>query len=239
MDPEFSVVVPVFDEEGAAAALAREIAAAFDGLAHEIIFVDDASRDGVRAALVALKAELPTLRVIGHARNAGQSRAMRTGVLAARGAIIVTLDGDGQNDPADAPRLAQRLKAAPPSLGLIGGERLNRQDSRAKKLASRLANAVRRRLLGDGAADAGCGLKAIRREVFLRLPYFDHQHRFLPALVIREGFEVAFEPVGHRPRRTGVSKYTNLGRLWASIWDLWGMVWLRARARQPGAVEPL
>lgn len=239
MDPEFSVVVPVFNEEGAAAPLAREIAAAFDGLAHEIIFVDDASHDGVRAVLVALKAELPTLRVIGHARNAGQSRAVRTGVLAARGAIIVTLDGDGQNDPADAPRLALRLKGAPPSLGMIGGERQNRQDSRAKKLASRLANAVRRRLLGDGAADAGCGLKAIRREVFLRLPYFDHQHRFLPALVIREGFEVAFEPVGHRPRRTGVSKYTNLGRLWASIWDLWGMVWLRARARQPGAVEPL
>jgi glycosyltransferase involved in cell wall biosynthesis len=239
MDPDFSVVAPVFDEEGAVEALAREIATAFEGLAYEMIFVDDASRDATRAVLVALKPELPALRVIGHDRNAGQSRAIRTGVLAARAAIIVTLDGDGQNDPADAPRLAQRLAAAPAGLGLIGGERIRRQDRMAKRLASRLANAVRRRLLGDGARDAGCGLKAIRREVYLRLPYFDHQHRFLPALVIREGFEVAFEPVGHRPRRTGASKYTNLGRLWASIWDLMGVAWLRARARSPGRADRL
>jgi dolichol-phosphate mannosyltransferase len=239
MDPEFSIVVPVFNEEGSVADLAREIASAFDGLAYEMIFVDDASRDGARAALVALQAELPALRVIGHARNAGQSRAIRTGVLAARGAIVVTLDGDGQNDPADAPRLALRLRDAPKRLGMIGGERTRRQDSLAKKLASRLANGVRRRLLGDGANDAGCGLKAVRREVFLRLPFFDHQHRFMPALVIREGYEAAFEPVGHRPRRSGASKYTNLGRLWASIWDLMGVVWLRTRARQPGEIEPL
>jgi dolichol-phosphate mannosyltransferase len=237
--PDFSVVVPVFNEQGAVVALAREIAVAFGGLAYEIIFVDDASRDATRATLVALKAELPTLRIIGHARNAGQSRAIRTGVLAARGAIIVTLDGDGQNDPADAPRLAQRLKAALPSLGLIGGERTQRQDSFAKKLASRMANGVRRPLLRDGANDAGCGLKAIRREVFLRLPFFDHQHRFLPALVIREGFTAAFEPVGHRARLTGVSKYTNLGRFWASIWDLMGVAWLCARTRAPGRIEPL
>ncbi|MDR3511866.1 MAG: glycosyltransferase [Caulobacteraceae bacterium] len=234
MDPDFSVVTPVFNEEGAVAGLAREIAAAFEGLAYEMIFIDDASRDGTRAALVALKAELPALRVIGHARNAGQSRAIRTGVLAARGAIVVTLDGDGQNDPADAPRLAQRLMDAPPGLGLIGGERTKRRDTLAKRVASRMANAVRGRLLGDGAADSGCGLKAIRREVYLRLPFFDHQHRFMPALVIREGFEAAFEPVGHRPRETGASKYTNLGRLWASVWDLMGVVWLRARARHPG-----
>ncbi len=239
MDPDFSVVAPVFNEEGAVASLAREIAAAFEGLAYEMIFVDDASRDGTRAALVALKAELPTLRVIGHGRNAGQSRAIRTGVLAARGAIIVTLDGDGQNDPADAPRLARRLATAPPGLGLIGGERTKRQDGLAKRLASRLANAVRRGLFGDRARDGGCGLKAMRREAYLRLPYFDHQHRFLPALLIREGYSVAFEPVGHRPRRWGASKYTNLGRLWASIWDLMGVVWLRARARSPGEIEPL
>jgi dolichol-phosphate mannosyltransferase len=232
--PDFSVIAPVFNEEGAVAPLVREIAAAFEGLAFEIIFVDDASRDETRATLAALKAELPMLRVLGHARNAGQSRAIRTGVLAARGAIIVTLDGDGQNDPADAPRLARRLREAPPGLGLVGGERTHREDDLAKRIASRLANAVRRWLLGDRTSDSGCGLKAIRREVFLRLPFFDHQHRFLPALVLREGFEVAFEPVGHRPRRTGVSKYSNLGRLWASIWDLMGMVWLRARNRSPG-----
>jgi len=239
MDPDFSIVAPAFNEEGAVEPLAREIAAAFEGLAYEMIFVDDASRDGTRAALIALKAELPTLRVIGHGRNAGQSRAIRTGVLAARGAIIITLDGDGQNDPADAPRLAQRLAAAPPDLGLIGGERTKRQDRIAKRLASRLANTVRRGLLGDRARDGGCGLKAIRREAYLRLPYFDHQHRFLPALVIREGYAVAFEPVGHRPRRAGASKYTNLGRMWVSIWDLMGVVWLRARTRSPGEVEHL
>jgi glycosyltransferase involved in cell wall biosynthesis len=239
MDPDFSVIAPMFNEEGAAAALAREIAAAFSGLAFEIIVVDDASDDDTRAVLLGLKGELPMLRVIGHARNAGQSRALRTGVLAARGAIVVTLDGDGQNDPADAPRLARRLAAAPANLGMIGGERVSRQDRLAKRLASRLANGVRGWLLGDHAADSGCGLKAIRREVFLRLPFFDHQHRFLPALVLREGYAVAFEPVGHRPRRSGASKYTNLGRLWSSIWDLLGMLWLRARNRDPGAADPL
>lgn len=239
MDPDFSVVAPVFNEEGAVETLAREIAAAFEGLAYEMIFVDDASIDGTRAALVALAAELPTLRVLGHARNAGQSRAIRTGILAARGAVIVTLDGDGQNDPADAPRLAHRLAAAPPGLGLIGGERTRRQDRLGKKVASRLANAARRRLLGDQARDSGCGLKAIRREAYLRLPFFDHQHRFLPALMAREGYAVAFEPVGHRPRRTGASKYTNLGRLWASIWDILGVIWLTRRSRSPGEVERL
>jgi hypothetical protein len=122
---------------------------------------------------------------------------------------------------------------------MIGGERTRREDRLAKRLASRLANAVRRRLLGDGAWDSGCGLKAIRREVYLRLPYFDHQHRFLPALVIREGYAVAFEPVAHRPRRSGASKYTNLGRLWVSIRDLMGVVWLRDRTRSAGEIEPL
>ena len=239
MGPDFSVVVPVFNEEGAVAPLAREIAAAFEGQAYEIIFVDDASRDGTGAALLALKAELVALRVIGHGRNAGQSRALRTGILAARGAIVVTLDGDGQNDPADAPPMARRLAAGPPGLGLIGGERVGRQDRLGKRVASRLANAVRGALLGDQATDSGCGLKAMRREAYLRLPFFDHQHRFLPALMIREGYAVAFEPVSHRARRSGVSKYTNLGRLWDSIWDLTGVIWLRRRARSPGEVNPL
>lgn len=234
---EFSIVVPVFDEEVAAAPLAREIALAFAGEAFEMLFVDDASVDGTAANLIALSAEIPQLRILSHRRNAGQSRAIRTGVLAARAPIVVMLDGDGQNDPADAPRMARALRAAPPELGLIGGERLTRRDSAAKRWASRLANGVRRRLLGDRAVDSGCGLKVFRREAFLRLPYFDHMHRFLPALMLREGYEVAFEPVGHRPRLGGRSKYTNLGRLRPVAFDLLGVIWLRARARDTGGVD--
>jgi len=235
--PDISVVVPVFDEEGAAPALAREIATAFAGRAFEVLFVDDASRDATRAVLLALKPEIPQLRVLSHRANAGQSRAIRTGVLAARAPLVVTLDGDGQNDPADAPRLAEALAGGPPQLGLVGGERVKRQDSQAKKIASRLGNGVRRRLLNDRALDTGCGLKAFRREAFLRLPYFDHIHRYLPALMIREGYEVAFAPVNHRPRETGRSKYNNLGRLWASLSDLAGVVWLKSRSRNPGGVD--
>src|SRR5262249_11835347 len=170
--PDISVVVPVFDEEGAAPALAREIADAFKGRNLEIVFVDDASRDGTKAALKALSAEIPQLRVLAHARNAGQSRALRSGILAARAPVIVTLDGDGQNDPADGPGLVDALLAGPPSLAMVGGERVKRQDSAAKKLASRIGNGVRKRLLNDTANDTGCGLKAFRREAFLRLPYF-------------------------------------------------------------------
>ena len=152
---EVSVVAPLFDEEGAAPQLAREIAAAFAGRRYEIIFVDDASRDGTAAALGALAAELPALRLVRHARNAGQSRAIRTGVLAARAEIVVTLDGDGQNDPADAPALAAQLAAGPPELGMVSGVRLARKDSLPKRWGSRLANAVRGRLLNDAAADTG------------------------------------------------------------------------------------
>ncbi|WP_293901631.1 glycosyltransferase family 2 protein [Phenylobacterium sp.] len=235
--PDISVVVPVFDEEGAAPALAREIAAAFAGRAFEIVFVDDASRDGTRAALDALKAEIPQLRVLGHRRNSGQSRAIRSGILAARAPVIVTLDGDGQNDPADGPALVDALLAGPAELALVGGERVKRQDSRAKKLASRIGNGVRKRLLHDTANDTGCGLKAFRREAFLRLPYFDHIHRYLPALMLREGCQVAFRPVNHRHRQTGQSKYTNLGRLAASLSDLFGVMWLQSRSRDPGGVD--
>jgi glycosyltransferase involved in cell wall biosynthesis len=235
--PDISVVVPVFDEEGAAPALAREIAAAFKGRNFEIVFVDDASRDGTRRALKDLQREIPQLRVLGHAKNAGQSRALRTGILGARGPVVVTLDGDGQNDPADGPALVDALLAGPPQLAMVGGERVKRQDSQAKKVASRIGNGVRKRLLKDSANDTGCGLKAFRRDAFLRLPYFDHIHRYLPALMRREGYEIAFRPVNHRHRQTGASKYTNLARLWASLSDLFGVVWLQSRARNPGAVE--
>jgi glycosyltransferase involved in cell wall biosynthesis len=237
MTPEISVVVPVFDEQGNVAALAREIARAFEGRDYEMIFVDDASRDGTHAALLALKAELPALRVIAHANNAGQSRALRTGAQFARGEIIVTLDGDGQNDPADAPALADRFKAASPMVGMVGGRRVKRRDSWSKRWASKIGNGVRRRLLNDGAEDTGCALKVISRATFLALPYFDHMHRFLPALVRREGLRSEFMDVSHRPRGSGRSKYTNWRRLWVSLGDLVGMIWLLSRARPPGEVS--
>ncbi len=236
ISPDISIVVPVFNEEGAAVDLAREIAAAFAGRRFEIVFVDDASRDGTRAVLSALVVELPQLRVLYHQHNAGQSRAVRTGVLGARGAVVVTLDGDGQNDPADAPRLVDRLTAGGAALGMVGGRRAKRQDSAAKRLGSRFGNGIRRRLLKDQAADTGCGLKVFRRDSFLRLPYFDHMHRFLPALMLREGFQITFEDVNHRPRTTGTSKYNNLGRAWVSISDLMGVMWLRARSRDPRSI---
>lgn len=235
--PDISVVVPVHNEEGAAGPLAREIAAAFAGRSYEMVFVDDASRDGTLAELRGLMAELPTLRVLGHGSNAGQSRAVRTGVLAARAPIVVTLDGDGQNPPADAPRLADLLAASPPSVAMVGGVRAKRQDSGAKRQASLWANRIRRRLLGDDAADTGCGLKAFRRDAFLRLPYFDHIHRYLPALMIREGYENRYLDVDHRHRETGQSKYTNWGRLMASLSDLLGVIWLKTRSRRPGDIS--
>lgn len=235
--PDISVVVPVHDEQGAAAPLAREIAAAFAGRAFEMVFVNDASKDRTLDELRALQAELPQLRVLSHGSNAGQSRAVRTGVLAARGAIVVTLDGDGQNPPADAPRLVDLLASSPPNVALVGGVRAKRQDSEAKRWASRWANRIRKKLLGDDADDTGCGLKAFRRDVFLRLPYFDHVHRYLPALMIREGFENRYLDVDHRHRETGQSKYTNWGRLMASFSDLLGVMWLKSRSRRPGAIS--
>jgi glycosyltransferase involved in cell wall biosynthesis len=238
---EFSVVVPVRDEEGNAGALAREIARALDGRSYEMIFVDDASRDDTRAELAALKSELPTLRLIGHRRNSGQSRAVRTGVLAARAPIVGTLDGDGQNDPGDLPRLLARLTRpdAPPDLAMVAGTRARRQDSWSKKAASRIANTVRKAALKDGANDSGSGVKVFKREVFLQLPYFDHMHRFMPALMLREGYAVEFLEVNHRHRTAGRSKYTNLGRLAANMTDLFGVMWLRSRARLPGGADEL
>lgn len=235
--PDISVVIPVHDEAGAAVLLAREIAEAFAGRSYEMIFVDDASRDTTLAELRSVMSELPTLRVLSHASNAGQSRAVRTGVLSARAPVIVTLDGDGQNPPHDAPRLVDALLAAPAHVALVGGVRARRQDTGAKKQASLWANRIRKRLLGDDADDTGCGLKAFRREAFLALPYFDHIHRYLPALMIREGYENRYIEVDHRHRETGRSKYTNWGRLMASFSDLLGVMWLKTRSRRPGPVR--
>jgi len=226
--PLVSVVVPVKDEAGNVAPLAREIAAALKGQDHEILFVDDGSSDGTQGALTALKAEIPQLRVLSHSRNLGQSRGIRTGVQAARGSIIVTLDGDGQNDPADIPKLVSALQTDPQA-AMVSGVRVRRQDTASRRLASRLGNGFRSAMLGDGATDTGCGLKAFRRSVFLDLPYFDHVHRFLIALVQREGGKVSFVPVNHRPRLSGASKYTNLGRLLVSVQDLLGVRWLQQR----------
>jgi len=235
--PDISVVVPVHNEEGAAGPLAREIAEAFAGRSYEMVFVDDASRDDTLAELRGLMAELPALRVLSHGSNAGQSRAVRTGVLAARAPIVVTLDGDGQNPPADAPKLADLLAASPSSVALVGGRRAKRQDSEAKRQASLWANRIRKKLLADDADDTGCGLKAFRRDVFLRLPYFDHIHRYLPALMIREGYQNLYLDVDHRHRETGQSKYTNWGRLMASLSDLLGVMWLKTRSRRPGPIS--
>ena len=231
-----SVVVPVKDEAGNVGPLAREIAAALKAEPHEIIFVDDGSTDATAAELQGLKAEIPALRVLRHARNLGQSRSIRTGVQAARGGIIITLDGDGQNDPADIPKL---LAALGPDVAMVSGVRVKRKDTASRRLASRLGNRFRSALLGDGATDTGCGLKAFRRSVFLDLPYFDHLHRFLIALVQREGGTVNFVPVNHRPRLTGTSKYTNFGRLLVSAQDLLGVRWLQRRHRGRAEIREL
>jgi dolichol-phosphate mannosyltransferase len=233
-----SIVVPVKDEAGNVGPLAREIAQALRGETHEILFVDDGSGDATAQELKALKGEIPTLRVVRHGRNLGQSRGIRSGVLAAKGEIIVTLDGDGQNDPADIPKLLSALRADP-SLGMVSGVRVKRQDTASRRLASRLGNRFRNAMLGDGASDTGCGLKAFRREMFLSLPYFDHMHRFLIALAQREGWKVSYVPVNHRPRLTGASKYTNFGRLLVSVADLLGVRWLQRRHRGPAEIQEL
>jgi glycosyltransferase involved in cell wall biosynthesis len=233
-----SVVVPVKDEAGNVGPLAREIAAALAGEAHEIVFVDDGSADATPAELKALKTEISTLRVLRHARNLGQSRAIRSGVMAAKGDVVVTLDGDGQNDPADIPKLLVRLRSDP-DLAMVSGVRVKRQDKTSRRLASRLGNGFRNALLGDGASDTGCGLKAFHREMFLGLPYFDHMHRFLIALTQREGGRVAYVPVNHRPRLQGASKYTNFGRLLVSVQDLLGVRWLQRRHRGIARTEEL
>lgn len=236
-----SVVVPVKDEAGNAGALAREIAAALaaeQGL--EIIFVDDGSKDGTAAELIALKSQLP-IRILSHARNLGQSRAMLTGVRAARNALVITLDGDGQNDPADIPKLLAlfREHASNPDFAMAAGERVKRQDSLAKRMASRSANAIRRAALGDSANDTGCSLKAFKREAYLMLPYFDHMHRYLITLMEREGYEVRYVGVSHRPRGNGRSKYGNWDRAIAGLYDLFGVRWLKRRFKGKAEIKEL
>ncbi len=230
--PQLSVVIPAFNEEGNIAALLAECVAALRGVvAFEVIFVDDRSRDGTLAVLQSAKANTPELRVIAHETQSGQSTAIHTGVKAARGAWVATLDGDGQNDPADLPKLLAARDAGAPGVKLYAGWRVNRQDTGSKKWASKWANGIRSRLLRDATPDTGCGTKLFERAAFLDLPYFDHMHRYLPALMQRAGWQTVSVPVNHRPRGAGASKYTNLGRALVGVRDLMGVAWLIKRSK--------
>ena len=229
--PELSVVVPVFNERDNITPLVDEIVAALRGLvAFEILCVDDHSSDDTLAMLQALKAGVPELRVLHHVSQSGQSTAVRNGIKAARGTWIATLDGDGQNDPADIPNLLAKRDAGDPQTKLYAGWRVNRQDSGSKRWASKWANAIRSRMLHDSTPDTGCGIKLFEREAFLDLPWFDHMHRYLPALMQRAGWQTVSVPVNHRHRTAGVSKYNNLGRALVGIKDLFGVSWLIQRS---------
>ena len=233
--PAVSIVVPVRNEADNIAPLVDEIAAALD-VDFELIYVDDGSSDGTQAALTELMTSRPWLRQIKHDISCGQSAAVSTGVRHARAGIVVTLDGDGQNNPAFIPALLEVMAKAP-HVGLVAGQRVGRQASGFKKFQSRIANAVRSLVLRDGTRDTGCGLKAFRRELFLALPYFDGLHRFLPALVRREGYDIAYVDVIDRPRRAGTSNYGMWDRLWVGILDLVGVWWLIRRRRVPRVLE--
>jgi dolichol-phosphate mannosyltransferase len=237
-NPAISVVVPVRNEAGNIAPLVAEIEAALNGRAFEFVFVNDGSRDTTEAELQALMPQRQWLRLIRHAQPCGQSAATLTGVKAARAPIIATIAGDGEDDPAFIPKLIAALESGSANTGLVAGQRHARKATAFKKLQSRIANSVRSAVLKDGARDTGCSLKAFRRELFLSLPYFDGSHRFLPALVRREGFDVSFVEVVDRPRRHGTSHYGLLDRLWIGIVDLAGMWWLtRRRKRIPQCEE--
>jgi dolichol-phosphate mannosyltransferase len=231
MTLEFAVVVPVCNEAENVEPLAREIEAAMRGRAYEMIFVDDGSTDDTAVNLLRLKASLPALRVLRHSFRSGQSAAVASGVRNARASWIATLDGDGQNDPADIPKLiAARDLPENRSVHLVMGDRsASRKDTAYRRLQSRIANGVRSGLLGDGTPDTGCGIKIFVRDTFLDLPRFDHMHRFLPALFQRQGTRVISVPVSHRERTRGTSKYGMLNRLWVGIVDIMGVIWLRRR----------
>lgn len=242
--PDISVVVPVHDEADNIASLVAEIDRALSGqLAFEILYVDDASRDATPARLADAALRHPSLRVLRHGSNSGQSTAVANGVRHARAPLVATLDGDGQNDPADIVVLwrrwqAERVAEADPAVPLLmAGWRVDRRDTTLRRLSSRVANGVRSRLLGDATPDTGCGLKLFEREAFLRLPFFDHMHRFLPALVMRQGGRVVSVPVRHRARQHGRSHYGVSNRLWVGLVDILGVIWLRRRMRLTTVLE--
>jgi glycosyltransferase involved in cell wall biosynthesis len=240
VSPEVSVVVPVHNEVDSLAQLVAEIRAALDDqVDYELIYVDDGSDDGTAEHLRQLAAGFSRLRIVRHRERAGQSAAIGSGVRAARATWIATLDGDGQNDPADILPMLAMLKNpnAPSSLRLVIGQRRQRRDGWTKRTAGKIANSVRSRVLGDATPDTGCGLKLFSREAFLAVPQFDHMHRFLPALFLRNGWQVASLPVNHRARRSGRSHYGVFDRLWVGLFDLSGVLWLRHRNLRATVVE--
>lgn len=231
-----SVVIPVRNEAPNIGPLIDAISAALSSEAdHEIIVVDDGSTDGSGQVVQERMARIPNLRLLRHAVSAGQSAAVHSGVVAARCPLICTLDGDGQNPPQELPRLVAAYRRG--GVALVAGQRARRQDSLSKRLASRFANALRGWALGDGTRDTGCGLKAFDRAAFLQLPYFDHMHRFLPALFARQGLAIAHVDVDHRPRVAGRSNYSNLQRGLVGAVDLLGVMWLNARRKRARAEE--
>ena len=226
-----SIVIPVFNERGNIGPLVQEVVQHLRGrIPFDIVCVDDQSQDDTRDVLTALKAEVPELRVLVHQRRSGQSTAIRTGVKHALSPWIATLDGDGQNDPADIPKLLAAREQADAQTKLFAGWRVDRKDTASKRWASRWANRIRQWLLRDNTPDTGCGIKLFERAAFLDLPYFDHMHRYLPALMQRAGWKTVSVPVSHRPRGSGQSKYTNLGRALVGIRDLMGVSWLIQRS---------
>ncbi len=237
--PELSVVVPVHDEAASIAPLIAEIVAALSGrIEFEIVYVDDGSGDASAEELARARRRHPRLKVLRHRAQCGQSAALGTGIAAARAEWIATLDGDGQNDPADILSLVEaRDESGDPNLRMIAGVRRKRRDSLYRRLSSRIANAVRRQVLRDATTDTGCGLKLFRREAYLALPAFDHMHRFLPALIKRGGGAVLEVPVGHRPRRAGASHYGMLNRTWIGLVDMLGVAWLQRRIKIPVVEE--
>jgi dolichol-phosphate mannosyltransferase len=230
-DPTLSVVVPVKNEAGNVAPLVAEIAAALQGRHFEVIYVNDGSSDATEQELLGLMATCPWLRQIRHQQSYGKSAALRTGVTTARAPVIVTLDGDCQNDPCVIPLMLATLEAGTPRLGLVSGQRVRREATAFRRLQSRIANGVRQALLKDGTRDAGCAIRVFRREVFLSLPYFEGLDCFLPALVRREGFDISHVDVIERPRRHGRSNYGVFDRLWIGILDTAGVWWLVRRAK--------
>jgi dolichol-phosphate mannosyltransferase len=233
-----SVVIPAFNEEGNIGPLIEETFAKVPATAlGEVLAIDDGSDDGTGAEIKELLGTYPLLRYLRHGHRAGQSAALRTGVLAARFPVIATMDGDGQNDPADIMRLAGRLGATGLEPAMAAGIRAGRKGPGSRKAASRFANFIRDKVLADGCPDTGCGIKLYRREAFLELPFFTSMHRYLPALFLTYGHEIAYEAVNDRPRLKGASKYTNLGRALIGLYDLVGVSWLRKRTHLPPVTE--
>ncbi len=234
---QISVVVPVRNEEGNVALLIGEIDSALKHISHEIIYVDDGSTDNTYSQLTALQTQFTQLKIVRHAHSCGQSTAVRTGVKAAQYAWVATLDGDGQNDPADIPKL---MVAVTDGIDMVGGNRrASRRDTWIKRISSVIANTVRSKMLRDDTPDTGCGLKLFKREAFLDLPYFDHMHRFLPALIKRRGGKIVSVPVAHRNREHGKSNYGTIDRLLVGIVDLFGVAWLQRRAKIPDIVPQI